>query len=75
MMIGYRGLPQRWRTLRPTEPTRLPNQGAIMGEKSRGQAEVKNVGKSIKEKRADKAVKAGLNRDTSAVIVPGKKKG
>ena len=46
-----------------------------MGEKSRGQAEVKKVGKSIKEKRADKAVKAGLNRDTSAVIVPGKKKG
>ena len=48
-----------------TEPSRLPYEGAAMGDKSPRQSAAKKSSKSIKEKRADKrAAETGKNATT-----------
>jgi hypothetical protein len=43
-----------------------------MGDKSRQKTETKKVGKSIKEKRADKRVAAGSSKDGPGIMPPKK---
>lgn len=53
--------------------TRLPTEGVAMADKSPRQHLSKKSGKSIKEKRADKAAKANA-KDSSAIVPPSKKR-
>ncbi|CAB4878503.1 unannotated protein [freshwater metagenome] len=43
-----------------------------MGDKSRQKTETKKVGKSIKEKRADKRMASGATKDNPGIMPPKK---
>jgi hypothetical protein len=49
-------------------PTRPPNEGATMSDKSPRQTMKKKSGKSLKEKRADKRTKAEHSSTTEAAL-------
>ena len=60
------------RTVNSAEPSRLPDQGAAMADKSPRQHMSKKAGKSLKEKRAEKHAKA--EAQSKIEIIPHGKK-
>jgi hypothetical protein len=54
-----------WRTVEASGPFRFPIEGPMMSDKSPRQTMSKKSGKSLKEKRADKADKKAHSADHS----------
>ena len=55
------------------KPVRLPLKGAAMADKSPRQHMSKKAGKSLKEKRAEKHLKAEA-KDKTQIVPPGKQR-